>query len=191
MEQSIAQITEAHQKTVNALSHQVETLNPRNRSVESSNRNITQRKCCFKEDNSNSCWSWRWSPFRGAPDSSLESIDWGQMEYVRVWEGTVYNPVPEQTDSTPHITASNQLIQPGYTIAIGSKVLELWPEVLYPRNRDCRSSGYGQHRVNNRNRFDWLVGDYDFAMALGRFQRRGLADSRLTNRSTTVWALPQ
>ena len=37
MEQSIAQITEAHQKTVNALSHQVETLN---REIEALNHQI-------------------------------------------------------------------------------------------------------------------------------------------------------
>lgn len=93
------------------------------------------------------------------------------MEYVGIWEGTVYNPVPEQTDSTPHITASNQLIQPGYTIAIDRKYWSFGQRFYIEGIGIVEAQDTGS-KVNNRNRFDWLVGDYDFAMELGRFQRR-------------------
>lgn len=97
-------------------------------------------------------------------------LEMGQLEYVGVWHGTAYNPVPEQTDPWPHITANGRPIRPGYTIAIDRKHWAFGQRFYIEGIGIVEAQDIGS-KVNGPERFDWLIGDYDFAIQMGRFYR--------------------
>lgn len=106
--------------------------------------------------------------------TALANNEW---QYVGVWEGTAYNAVPEQTDSDPTHTASSTKVAPGYTIAVDPSH---WPfgTQFYIDGIGLVCAEDSGGKVKGPNRFDYLVSDRDFALALGRWKAKVWAIDR-------------
>jgi 3D (Asp-Asp-Asp) domain-containing protein len=92
-------------------------------------------------------------------------------EFLGEWRGTVYNPVPWQTDDTPSETASGRIIVPGFTIAVDRNHWKLGTLFYIEGIGVVRADDTGS-KVKGRNRFDWLVGSVPWAREMGVFYRR-------------------
>jgi len=105
------------------------------------------------------------------PEDSLHNLLDIKGEYLGVWEGTSYNPVEEQCDPWPWMTASGALVVPGYTIAVDPEYWDLGTKFYIEGIGVVKATDTGG-KVKGRNRFDFLVFDHSFALNLGRWLTR-------------------
>lgn len=88
--------------------------------------------------------------------------------YLGRFECTAYNPVAWQCDSTPHITATGNRVQPGYTAAVDPRYWRFGTRFYVSGFGEVVADDTGS-KVLGPRRLDICVQDLRFARELGRW----------------------